>query len=161
LSDDAIASYNVKGLEKLLKALKEKPPVARIGILDGSTHVPKKPTKGSASNAEIGAAHEFGTSRGIPRRSFLRAPIAANLDKEMERSGLLDKNVLKEVIKQGSVRPWLEKVKDCAVACSLESFNTGGGGEWPAWKDPNYTNNGNQLLVDTHQLRDAVTGDVT
>jgi hypothetical protein len=79
-------TLNVKGLDQLLKALKSKPPLARVGIL-GDKSV--RATEGTfQTNAEIGAAHEFGTTT-IPARSFLRVPISQNLQKEMEQSGFM------------------------------------------------------------------------
>lgn len=152
-------SVGVTGLEKLIKALHQKPPVARVGILGDNTRTRAEGDKSPPTNAEVGAAHEFGTS-SIPRRSFLRVPIADGLQGEMERSGLLDQKALKEVIKQGSVLPWMEKVAVCAEACVLEAFDTGGNGKWPAWKDPGYMNNAGQLLVDTKQLRQSISTEV-
>ena len=158
MSDTAIASYNIDGLEQLLKALNQKQPRCRVGIInDKATRANSK-----SNNAEIGAAHEFGTEKkgkGIPMRSFLRVPISNNLQKEMERSGLFDEQALKDVVISGSVKPWLEKVAACAVACSEDSFTQGGPG-WPAWKDPNYSNNTGQLLIDNHRLRDSITYEV-
>lgn len=159
MSDDAVESFNVEGLEKLLKALHQKPPIARVGILGGSSRTSKPGVKLAPTNAEIGAAHEFGTST-IPMRSFLRIPISKNLQTEMDRSGLFDENSLKEVIKAGSVVPWMEKVALCAEACVSDAFNSGGNGDWPAWKTPNYSNNAGQLLVDTKQLRESITSEV-
>lgn len=155
---DAIDSFEVAGLEQLIKALHVKPPVARVGIL-GDNVRKTDGEKSTPTNAEVGAAHEFGTSR-IPQRSFLRIPISEGLQKEMERSNLLTREVMAEVIKQGSIKPWLEKVAICAEACVSEAFDTGGNGKWPAWKDPNYSNNAGQLLVDTKQLRESVTSEV-
>lgn len=152
-------TFEVKGLEQLLKALKGKPPVARVGVLGSNSRTTK--SNENPTNSEIGAAHEFGSpARGIPQRSFLRIPITEHLQKEMESSGLLTEKEMKEVIKQGSVKPWLEVVAKLGEGISLDSFNTGGFGKWPAWKNPNYHNGGNQLLVDTQQLRDSITSEV-
>ena len=155
---DAIYSYKIDGLEKILKALRKKPPVCRVGILGDSTRKPKEGEKKTSDNATIGAAHEFGTEH-IPQRSFLRMPIAKGLNKEMEKSNLFDKDVLKEVIRTGSLVPWMEKAATCAEACVQDAFDQGGPG-WPQWKDPNYSNNAGQLLVDTKQLRESITSEV-
>lgn len=149
-------TIQIRGLDQLLKALSAKPPKARVGILGGSGV--RKEGKGS-SNAEIGAAHEYGTSK-LPQRSFLRIPIQENLEKEMEKSNLFSPDVFKEVIKEGSVLPWMEKVAICAEACVEDAFATGGGGKWPSWKTPGYENNTGQILVDTTQLRDSITSEV-
>lgn len=159
MSDDAIDSFSVMGLDKLIQALHVKPPVARVGILGESTREAVEGEKQAPTNAEVGAAHEFGTST-IPMRSFLRVPISENLQKEMERGGLFTNDVLSEVMKDGSVKAWLEKVAICAEACVQDAFDTGGDGKWPAWKNPNYSNNAGQLLVDTKQLRESVTSEV-
>ena len=156
MSDDTV-TINVKGLDQLLKALKAGPPIARVGILGDKT---VRSGGGSfQTNAEIGAAHEFGTSK-MPARSFLRVPISQNLQKEMESSGALDKKTLNEVVKQGSVLPWVKKIAILAEGIVADAFDTAGFGKWPGWKNPNYTNNSGQLLVDTKQLRDSITSEV-
>lgn len=153
---------NVMGLDKLLKALKQsKPPVARVGLLGSKGSAIHGAKAGAPTNAEIGAAHEFGSiARGLPMRSFLRVPIADNLQKRMESSGALDKDVLAQVIKLGDLKPWLEKVAVLAEGISLEAFDTGGFGKWPPWRTKGYTNNTGQILVDTTQLRSAITSEV-
>lgn len=161
---DETVTINVKGLEQILKALKAKPPVARIGILGATPHAPKpgqKAPKHAPTTAEIGAVHEFGSpARGIPQRSFLRVPIAENLDKELENSGVLNENRLKEVIKGGSVLPWMEDITNIAQKIVLEAFASQGFGKWAPWKTKGYTNNANMILVDSGQLRDSITTEV-
>lgn len=148
-------TLDVKGLEQILKALKAKPPVARIGILGGGARFGQKAT----TNAEVGAAHEFGTSK-LPQRSFLRVPISENLQKRMEATQALDKDTLKEVIQSGSVLGWITKVAIIAENIVLDAFDSNGFGKWPSWKS-GYTNNTGQILVDTQQLRNSITYDVT
>ena len=139
----------LKGLDKLIKALKIKPPIVRIGVLGGGR------------NSEIGAVHEFGApSRNIPQRSFLRIPLTDNLNKEMERSGLLNENTLKAVIANGNMVPWIEKVAIVAEGIVDDAFESSGDGKWPKWKDPNYHNEGGMLLVDSGQLRNSITSEV-
>jgi phage gpG-like protein len=148
-------TIELKGLDQILKALKAKPPVCRVGILGGSN---SRNTMG-VGNATIGAAHEFGTSK-MPQRSFLRVPLTDNLNKELEKSNAFNADVLKEVIKSGSVKEWLELVKDTAVKIVVGAFGTNGYGKWAAWKNPSYTNNTGQILLDTQQLRNSITGEV-
>jgi phage gpG-like protein len=151
----------VEGLEKLLKALRAKPPVARVGILGASNRTPKEGEKSAPSNALVGAVHEFGSPiRGIPARSFLRMPLTENLTKEIENSGALDKEVLEDVIKSGTIVPWLRKITIIAEGIVLEAFDTGGYGQWKPWKNRNYTNNTGMLLVDTQQLRNSISSEV-
>jgi phage gpG-like protein len=156
--DDTI---NVSGLEKFLKALKQKAPVARVGIMGSKVaRKLKEGEKKTSTNAEIGAAHEFGSpSKGIPQRSFLRVPISQNLKKDMEKSGMLSEETSKEVLRTGTVTPWLETVAEIAVECSQKSFDEEGPG-WPEWKDPNYMSNTGMILDDTGQLRASITKDV-
>lgn len=150
MSDEA-CTVNVKGLEKLLKALKGQQPNCRVGILG------EQPRKdGGKTNAEVGAAHEFGTTT-LPKRSFLRVPIIEGLDAEMESSGLLTEKTTKEVIRSGSVAAWLFQVATCAEACVADAFATGGNGKW---KETKRENNTGMILVDTQQLRNSITSEV-
>ena len=150
MSDDTEPfSIELRGLEHLMSALKAKPPVLKIGVLGGGR------------NATVGTVHEFGApARGIPQRSFLRVPLSENLNKEIEKSGLLDQETLKEVIKTGSMVPWIKKVAVSAEAVVDDAFETSGQGKWPKWKNKNYHNEGGMLLVDTGQLRDSITTEV-
>lgn len=152
--DDTI---EVKGLEQILKALKKKAPVIKVGILGGHDARSGKTT----SNATIGAVHEFGDpSRNIPQRSFLRMPISTHLQKEMEASGEFDKETLQGVIKTGNLLPWAKKIAAIAEQTVAESFLTSGWGQWSAWKNPKYENNTGQLLIDTQQLRESISSTV-
>ena len=156
MSDNDACSVDIRGLDALLKALKVNLPVARVGIL-GDKNARKE---GTSTNAEVGAAHEFGApARNLPVRSFLRMPIANNLNKKLEASQMFDKEVLADVIKSGTIRPWIEKVAILGQACSLESFDEEGPG-WAKWKNPDYTNNANKILDDTGQLKNSVTWDI-
>lgn len=169
MSDSDAYTLEIKGLNQLLKALKSvRPPVIRIGII-GAKAGPhfaiakpgQKAPKSAPTNAEIGAAHEFGApTRGLPQRSFLRVPLADRLNKEMELSGALSEATTKDVIKEGSVVPYLKKIAVMAEGIVAGAFDSGGYGKWPAWKNSNYHNNANQLLVDTGQLRNSITSEV-
>lgn len=152
MADDE-TTLEVKGLERLLKAIKARPPVARIGIL-GTNNMR---AGGGSSNAEIGAAHEFGTDK-LPQRSFLRVPLSENLTKKIESSGALDKDTMNEVIKTKSVVPWLKKIMALAESIVAEAFATGGFGKWPPSDMTHKTNQ--QTLVETTQLRDSITSEV-
>jgi phage gpG-like protein len=82
------------------------------------------------------------------------------LQKKMEASGAFGKAELNEVLKEGSVTPWLMRIAHLAEQIVSEAFQTGGFGKWPAWRTPGYTNDHNRLLEDTGQLRDAITSEV-
>jgi phage gpG-like protein len=147
------AKINIKGLEGLIKSLKGKTPVARIGILgDGASR-----NSGAKSNAEIGAVHEFGSGK-MPQRSFLRVPIAENLEKFLASAGAFDKEALALVVKEGSLVPYIKRVATVAEAVVFEGFDTGGFGKWPpsnmAYKKVH------QTLVETQQLRNSITSEV-
>lgn len=146
-------TLDIKNLEQLLKALKGKIPIARVGILGD-----KNPrTGGGAGNATIGAAHEFGTST-LPERSFLRVPISDQLSKRLESSGAFDKDVLAEVIKLGNITPWLKKVAVLAEGIVADAFDSGGFGKWPP-SDMRRKQN-QQTLIETQQLRNSITSEV-
>lgn len=156
-------TVSTAGLTRFMKALKGQPPVARVGILAGgkNNRTPEEGQKSAPNNATIGAAHEFGSiGSGMPARSFLRVPISENLDKRLEASKLLTDEELKQVLKDGSLAPWLKQVAVEAEGIVLDAFESNGFGKWAPWKDPNYENNTGQILVDTQQLRDSITHDV-
>jgi hypothetical protein len=145
---------DIKPLEQLIKALKD-PPVGRVGILGAKNY-----RSGGTSNATIGAAHEYGTTK-LPQRSFLRIPIQENLQKRLEASGALDEQVLKRVIKSGSIVPWLEKVLVIAQGIVLDAFHTGGFGKWKALSPETLRRKKvQQILVETQQLRNSITHEV-
>lgn len=146
-------NISTKELDRIVKMLKGKLPVGRIGILGSSAR------KSGGSNAEIGAAHEFGTVNMSPR-SFLRVPLKERLFTALKRSGAYNKETLKDVVKTGSLLPWMSKTMIVAEGVVQGAFDTKGYGDWPGWKDPNYMNNSGMVLVDTTQLRDSITSEV-
>lgn len=146
---------NTKGLDQLLKSLAGKQPQARVGILGAGN----SRNDGGQSNAEIGARHEFG-DENMPQRSFLRTPITEHLQEAIDSSGAFGKPEMKEVIRSGSVLPWLKKIAVLAEGIVLEAFDTAGFGKWPKWKTPGYMNRSGQILVDTGQLRNSITSEV-
>ncbi len=152
MSDDD-TQVNVEGLDKLLKALKGKQPEGRIGILG------QRAARGTGgpNNAEVGAFHEFGTSRH-PVRSFLRLPLTALLNKTLESSGAFTEDTLKEVVKSGNLKAWLQKVLVAAEAVVLGGFDSAGYGTWPP-SDMRRKEN-HQTLVESTQLRNSITTDI-
>lgn len=149
-------TLNVKGLDKLIKALKAKVPVARVGILGTKDQRTGKET----SNATVGAAHEFGTAH-LPQRSFLRVPISEHLSARMESAGALDEDTMKEVIAEGDIVPWMKKVAILAEGIVADAFDTAGFGKWPALNPKTMKKKKNQqILVETQQLRNSITSEV-
>lgn len=149
MSDDI--EINTKGLEKLLKALKT-PPQGRVGIFGD-----KNLRSDGTTNAFIGVQHEYGNSK-LPVRSFLRLPLTALLDKELQKSGAFSKDVLEKVVASGSIVPWLEKVLIVAEAIVIGAFDTRGYGTWGPSNMSGKTNK--QTLVETGQLRDSISSEV-
>lgn len=157
----------IEGLEKLVKALKVKnPPKIHLGI------VGSKPERGNGStNAEIGAAHEYGSVKhNLPARSFLRMPINTHLNEAMKNAGMTDDGTLRKVITEGSLMPWLEKIKLIAKGIVIEAFDTEGYGRWAKWsesyaaqqrlkmmsKKTGGKGTNNKILDDTGQLKGAI-----
>ena len=156
-------NINLEPLERFIKAVKSKnPPYAKIGIL-GTT---AQRSNGKSTNAEIGAAHEYGSpEHGLPIRSFLRMPLSTRLPKTLENTPLVGDDKLKEVIKEGTFRPWMETIATLAEGVSKESFDSNGFGTWEEldadyaeWKDQWFGTD--QILVATGQLRDSITHEV-
>lgn len=145
---DNNTSLKIEGLEKILKALKAKKSI-KIGILGD-----KNARTEENSNAEIGARFEFGVE-GQQQRSFLRMPLSQYLFKNLQNAGLVDKETLKEVIKEGSLVPYLKKIAIVAEGTVLQAFDTGGFGEWPP-SNMDFKKN-HQTLVETGQLRNSIT----
>ena len=147
-------SLNTKKLDALIKAFKGNVPVAQVGILAN-----KNQRISGASNASIGAAHEYGTEN-LPVRSFLRLPITENLEKYLAKSGAFSKDVLAKVIASGSAVEWVRLIGFTAERIVADAFASRGFGKWAPWKNPNYKNNSNMLLVDTTQLKGSISSRV-
>lgn len=155
-------TVNVEGLDKLLKALKAKPPIARVGII-GESKNERSAKEGSKkeppTNSEIGAAHEYGSPKhNLPQRSFLRVPLIDHLGSEMNKKGALGEEELKEVIKSGSIIPWMKKIAVLAEEIIQKAFDTGGFGKWPASNMKR--KKVKKTLIETTQLRDSITSEV-
>lgn len=157
MSDELDFKLDTKKLDQLIAAMKGALPNVRVGVLGEKAM--RGDGKGSQTNATIGAIHEFGGSK-MPMRSFLRVPISENLQKRMESSGAFDKDTLAKVIKDKSIRQWLNIMGKLAQMIVTEAFDTGGFGKWPAWKTPGYKNEGGRLLQDTGELRESITYEV-
>ncbi len=155
MSEDV--TINVKGLDNLLKALGGKQPVARVGILGDNAVRGSGASQGVPSNAQIGAWHEFGTVKS-PVRSFLRMPLSVFLGKRLTSAGFFKEDVLKQVIDQKSMVPWVRKIGILAEAIVQEAFDTAGFGSWPPSDMRGKKNH--MTLVETTQLRNSITSDV-
>ena len=163
---------NTKGLDGLLKLLKTSKEKARVGIMGSGAaemHMNADGSSSGATNAKIGAAHEFGVDiiqqRGdkaitisLPERSFLRIPLQDLWYSRLKSSGAFGKNVLDEIIKTKSFTPWLVKAGIVGVSIVQGAFDSGGYGKW---KPSNMKRKKNkQTLVETQQLRNSVISEV-
>jgi phage gpG-like protein len=158
--------FDTRALDKLRAAFKVSP-TAQVGVL-GTKNSRDNQAKGGTdaqTNAEIGAVHEYGAvvDRGgikirMPIRSFLRMPITEKLSDELGKLGAFTEETLRRVIREKSIKAWVEKVGATAFAVVMEAFDTGGFGKWKPSKMEHKTNQ--QTLVETRQLRDSITWEV-
>ena len=145
---------DTKGVDDLLKAMSDLPSI-KVGVLG-----PKdRRNVTTDSNATIGLEHEYGLN-GKPMRSFLRMPLIKALGPALEKSHAFTRDVLQKVLRDKSIVEWCKKIAIEAEGVIADAFDTGGFGEWPKWKNPNYTNNTGMILVDTQQLRNSITSEV-
>lgn len=139
----------MENLQKIIKAFKGKPCYARVGILADTNA-----RSDGQSNAQIGAANEFGSVH-VPVRSFLRVPIEENASAYLENSRGFSEDTLKAVVKTASFKPWAEVIGETGLQIVQDAFDTSGFGKWPRDK-----NGQHQSLMHTGQLRDSVSFDV-
>lgn len=152
---------NFKGMDDFIRAIKGPLPYIKVGILGAKTH---RHTQGP-SNATIGAVHEYGApSKGIKPRSFLRMPLTEKLGPKLGGADFFNPDTLKRVIKERSIFPWMKEIAAVAEGVVTEAFASGGYGQWSPWKNPKERlkhSNAGMLLVDTKQLMDSITSEVT
>ncbi len=147
-----------RGLKAIIKALKS-PPHARVGILAGKS----KTRKGSGpTNAEIGAAHEFGApAHGLRMRSFLRMPINDHLEETLGKSQKQFKLAFEAAKKDGTLFKFLGVLGIAGESVCRESFTNGGWGVWPELAPATLAHKTVQdILVETTQLRESITSEV-
>lgn len=113
---------NIDGLERLSKMLKESYTV-KVGII-GSKAITQH--EGNITNAELGAFHEFGTSR-MPQRSFLMMPLTEKLSEEIPK---MKKIIWKQFFVKNSVRQFYQDLGVKAIKIIEDAFNTNGFGQW-------------------------------
>lgn len=150
-----MSDFNDKPLRDLIKAFSGKMPETRVGVLGSKTTRSKG---GNQTNAEIGAKHEFGED-GMPVRSFLRVPLIDRLDAALQKAGAFTEVTLRQVIRDKSIYQWMKKIGIVAEGVVAEGFATGGFGKWKPSNMAHKTNH--QTLVETKQLRDSITSEVT
>ena len=145
---------NFKGLKALTSLLENDELRTKIGILGAKNLRNTDPNK---TNAGIGAKHEFGDSE-VPRRSFLRVPLADNLFSYIESSKSFNKELVDECLEEGTLKPLYLKMGVIAETVILDAFESGGFGKWKP-SNMKYKKN-HQTLVETQQLRNSITSEV-
>lgn len=145
---------NTKELDKLSRILEGKLPIAVVGILGEHN---ARAGQGAKTNAEIGAKHEFGLD-GLPVRSFLRQPIAENMQKYLDKANLKQARIIELCLKTLSLLPLVAKLGIFGETIVSDAFASGGFGKWKPSNMAFKTNP--QTLVETHQLRDSITSDI-
>jgi hypothetical protein len=145
--------YDDTQLEQLIRILDpKKMPTGHLGVLgDKATRA-----GGVQTNAEIGATHELGID--VVRRSWLRVPLIDNWEKYLKDAGAFKAKAIRDAIKAGSLRKWMDKAMIVGERIIADGFNSGGFGKWPP-SDMRFKKNA-QTLVETQQLRNSVTSKV-
>lgn len=141
---------DLKGLDKLLKNVSTKL-VAKVGIFGDKN----QRDEGEATNADIGAVHEFGSfSKGIPRRSFLKDPMTHKRKELLKKAKeIIDANIDKE---NGDEKIF-ELIGIYGESIVQEAFESGGFGMWEAISQETIDRKGSsQILIDSSQLRRAI-----
>ena len=157
--ESKILKNNLSGLDKLAKNIREHYHV-RIGILGQKSFRGEEDQEGKpVNNAELGVIHEFGSvKRNIPPRSFLRNTLATK-NEEIVDDVLTKKKEIKEDMVDGDGSLLFKVIGVAAEGKVLDSFDSRGFGTWPALKRAR-KDGSNAPLVDTGQLKGAVTHDV-
>lgn len=127
-------------------------PKAKVGVL-GS-----KASRDGMNNAQIGLYHEFGY--GVPKRSFLRQPILEKFQDKLDEAGLDGSTVFETASQTGDLTDLIKGIGLVGETVVADSFRTGGDGKWPAHA-PGYQNNTGMVLVDSQQLRDSISSEVS
>jgi phage gpG-like protein len=143
---------NTQELDRFMKALNQKLPDIRVGVLKDSAR------QDGHTNVEIGTYHEFGTSK-MPQRSFLRVPLADKLSNEIDKRGLLSEDLLKNITKNLSVKVLINAIGKAAKDVVLNAFDTAGFGKWASWSK-GYSNSTGQVLKDTQSLKNSIDYEV-
>lgn len=132
----------------------------RVGVLGGHTaRMPVEGEDGDATNATIGAVHEFGSvSKKLPMRSWLRMPILSALPEALLKT---DRQLWGRTIIKLGIRGALGLLGAYALDVVHLAFESGGFGLWPRLKP--YTirkKKSSAILIDSAQLRQAVTAEI-
>jgi hypothetical protein len=149
--------YNIEGLERIRKNLEESKLTAKLGIFGDKN---KRDDKTGQTNADIGAAHEFGVlTKKLPRRSFLLDPLTIKGKELTKKVGqIIDKYINEE----NGIEKILELVGIYGESIVQEAFESGGFGAWQPIKEATANKKGSsQILIGRpSQLRRSVISKV-
>lgn len=166
---EKIRGEDLKGLKNLRANLVKLAQMrVKVGVLGGNY-------PNGQSIASVAALHEFGsetprtfmykgkkiTVKGIPTRSFLRAPLRAKI-KKLSRMDEVDKGMMLEGLKTGYVHFPLYRLGLKGVAIVQEAFDTRGYGQWPANISEEYIElkGSDAPLIDQGLLRQSIASEV-
>mgnify|MGYP000067509143 CR=1 FL=1 len=146
MPSDIVIKDDFTGLDKLEKNLKSQK-VAKVGIFGN-----KNARDDDTTNVKVGMKHEFGSfSEGLPRRSFLKDPLALKRKEFLKRARkIIDKDISDSVDSDQI----LEKIGVLGETIVQEAFETGGFGTWKP------ISRSGSILIDTGQLRSSITSKV-
>lgn len=122
----AKVNANIEELNKLLRLMKNDYRM-RVGII-GNKAAAQHDNKSDLTNAQIGAFHEFGTSK-MPQRSFLLMPLQEKLSDEIPK---MKKYIFKQFFDKKAPKQFYMTLGSKALDIIEAAFNTNGFGEWKA-----------------------------
>lgn len=148
--------FNIEGLERIRGNLEESKLTAKLGIFGDKN---KRDDKTGKTNADIGAAHEFGVlTKKLPRRSFLLDPLTIKGKELTKKVGQIIDEYINE---ENGINKILELVGIFGESIVQEAFETGGFGAWQPIKETTANKKGSsQILIDSSQLRRSVISKV-
>lgn len=131
--------------------------ILKVGI-QGAKNARKT---GGISNAEVGAAHEFGSYiHKVPMRSFLRMPLHSKAPKILAE---VAKHALDYLTKPNGMVGLLKSLGAECVGQISDAFQSRGFGTWAALRPNTVANkiqNNPQPLINTRQLSRSITAKV-
>lgn len=129
----------------------------KVGLLAStSSRVPARPDD-IPHNPSVGAMHEFGL--GTPRRSFIQMPLTQHLDETVQKD---DTNWIEMLMKRGP-KIALKRLGKLGEETIDNAFKTAGWGQWPPLAPITRfrkIRNKNRVLIETQQMRRAITSEV-
>ena len=145
-------NFNLDGLEEVKKQVNGYK--TRVGILGSDVN---RQDANGITNSEIGIVHEFGNEK-MPVRSFLRMPVMTH-KKEILKS--MDGTKSRDAFAKKDFVRLFHLLGQSARSIVLQAFETGGFGHWPDITEATKAAKGSSvILVDTAQLKNAITEDV-